>query len=172
MPARKARTPLPAGVQVIRQNRRTLMMRALPGVVEVYIPFRLSEEDKVVREFIAQGMQKLSGKLPQLPHIQTPRATIEDLLAQYTALMNVAPSRVQFRNMLRKWGSCSSKGTVTLNLRLTWLPLPLVEYIVCHELAHLIELNHSKKFWAIVEHYLPDYRHRQQQLRQMERTLW
>jgi predicted metal-dependent hydrolase len=157
---------------VIRQNRQTLMMRALPGVVEVYIPFRLSEEDAIVRDFIAHGMKKLGGKLPQIPQIQTPRTVIEALLAQYTVQMNVAPARVQFRNMLRKWGSCSSKGTVTLNLRLTWLPQPLVEYIVCHELAHLIELNHSTRFWAIVEHYLPDYRHRQQQLRQLERTLW
>jgi predicted metal-dependent hydrolase len=148
------------------------MMRALPGVIEVYIPHRMREDDPQIKQFIASGVAKLDGKVPQIPPEKTPRTVIEQLMTEYAARMQVQPARVQFREMLRKWGSCSGKGTITLNLRLTWLDYDLVEYIVCHELAHLIELNHSPKFWAIVAQYMPDYRQRQQRLRQVERTLW
>ena len=66
----------------------------------------------------------------------------------------------------------SSKGTVTLSSRLKWLDYSVVEYIVCHELAHLIEFNHSEQFWAIVAHHIPDYKTRIKRLREAEKHLY
>jgi len=56
-----------------------------------------------------------------------------------------------------RWGSCSATG-IRLNWRLIHLPLPLVDYVVAHELAHLEQMNHSPRFWAVVERLCPDYK--------------
>ncbi len=75
--------------------------------------------------------------------------------------MGLAPSRVSIRDQKTKWGACTSRGTVTLNWRLVMAPPEVLDYVVVHELAHLAELNHSPRFWAIVERHCPDWkRHR------------
>ncbi len=56
------------------------------------------------------------------------------------------------------WGSCSSQGNVNLSTRLLFAPPDVVDYVIIHELAHLIELNHSKRFWKLVSDAMPDYR--------------
>lgn len=159
-------------LKVIRQNRQNMMMRAVPGAIEVYIPHQLTKNHKIVKEFISKGLEQLGDVLPAMPQDKTPRSTIEAMVTEYETRMGVKASRVQFRDMRRKWGSCSSKGTLTLNTRLSWLEEALAEYIVCHELAHLIELNHSKAFWAVVERYMPDYKARIKALRAAEKSLW
>lgn len=158
-------------IKIYRQRRATLMMRPVPGAIEVYIPYQLKENDRVVKDFIAKGLRKFGDNIPDIPPEVTSKQTIKRMVKDYAERMTVKASRVQFRDMRRKWGSCSSKGTVTLNSRLTWLEADLAEYIVCHELAHLIELNHSKKFWAIVEQHMPDYKARLKELRRVEKTL-
>ena len=64
-----------------------------------------------------------------------------------------------------RFGSCSSKGNISFSYRLMMYPEPAREYVVVHELAHLVEMNHSKRFYAIVERYLPDYKERKKQLK-------
>ncbi len=66
--------------------------------------------------------------------------------------------RVVVRNQKSRWGSCSRKGTVSLNWRLIQLPEAVRDYIIVHELMHLRELNHSARFWREVERACPDYR--------------
>lgn len=63
-----------------------------------------------------------------------------------------------------RWGSCNSKGEVRLNWRLVHYPLHMIEYVIAHELAHLVEMNHSPRFWAIVEQLMPNYRERHKAL--------
>ncbi|XWX03106.1 M48 family metallopeptidase [Aggregatilineales bacterium SYSU G02658] len=159
-------------VRIIRQHRRAMMMRVVPGAIEVYIPSRYQETDKCVVHFMKKNLPKAQAlALPEPPHHLT-EADILQLVADYQQQMSVQPQRVVLREMHRKWGSCSALGTVTLNLRLRWLERPLVEYVVCHELAHLIELNHSAAFWQIVATYLPDYKARIQRLRAAERSFY
>jgi hypothetical protein len=159
-------------LKIIRQYRSKLLMRVVPGAIEVYIPHRLTANHRVVKEFIQEGLKELSSLVPEIPAEKTSRTLIEAMLVDYMARMQVKANKIQFRDMRRKWGSCSSKGTITLSTRLSWLDPEIVEYIVCHELAHLIQLDHSAAFWAIVEKYMPDYKARLQDLRAAEKILW
>lgn len=71
------------------------------------------------------------------------------------------------RRMKACWGSCSSKGAITLNLKLIHLDPALIDYVVMHELCHLIEHNHSKHFYALLTRMMPDWEQRRERLNQL-----
>jgi hypothetical protein len=64
---------------------------------------------------------------------------------------------LRLSNARSEWGSCNARGEIRLNWRLVQLPPALAEYVVAHEVAHLIELNHSPRFWALVEELMPGH---------------
>ena len=74
-------------------------------------------------------------------------------------------------NARTQWGLCREDGQVRLNWRLIHLPLHLVDYVVAHELAHLREMNHSARFWAVVGALYPDYRQARSELRHCNHRL-
>lgn len=88
------------------------------------------------------------------------REAFTEVAEAYAPDMGVAYDRIEVRNQRTRWGSCSSKGTLSLNWRLILGPPEVLEYVVVHELAHLEESNHSEAFWSIVERWLPDYEER------------
>lgn len=76
----------------------------------------------------------------------------------FSELMQVNYSRVKIDNSRAKWGSCSSTAEIKFNLRLSMLPYKVIDYVVIHELCHLLEFNHSKNFYKIIESIMPDYK--------------
>lgn len=78
---------------------------------------------------------------------------------------------IRIRLMKTRWGSCSSRGNINLNLALIRAPLACIDYVIVHELCHFREMNHSKKFWRLVTDCLPDWQHRKQVLQQLEPEL-
>jgi len=78
-------------------------------------------------------------------------------VAHFADRLNVAPASIKLSSAKTRWGSCTSRGVVRLNLQLIKLPQYLIDYVVVHELAHLREMNHSDAFWRVVASVCPDY---------------
>ena len=86
------------------------------------------------------------------------QAYIPDILNQWASTMNLHYHNVSFRKTKRQWGSCSSRNNLSFNTMMMKLPLDVIQYIVVHELAHIVHKHHQKPFWDLVKQYLPDYK--------------
>jgi predicted metal-dependent hydrolase len=80
------------------------------------------------------------------------------------------PSRITVRDLGFNWGTCGKSGALLFNWRLIQLPISLIDYVICHELAHLREPHHGPAFWAHLEAVQPDWRQRKEQLDLSSRT--
>jgi len=85
--------------------------------------------------------------------------------------MSVAPVAVKINSAKTHWGSCSAKKRLNFSWRLIMADDDVINYIVVHELAHITEMNHSKRFWAIVKGVLPDYLECEAKLKELQRRL-
>lgn len=92
------------------------------------------------------------------------KAVIPEKVEYFGALMGITPERVSINSAKTRFGSCSSKNTLNFSCRLMQYDEKAIDYVVVHELAHIIHHNHSKKFWALVERYMPDYKERKKLL--------
>ena len=90
---------------------------------------------------------------------------------ELAALYGVNVSRVTVRNQKSRWGSCSRRGTISLNWRLIQTPEFVRDYIILHELAHRRQMNHSEKFWQEMKHLFPDYSQAERWLKQHSNLL-
>jgi len=92
--------------------------------------------------------------------------TIPPLIDRWSDRMGVSPLEIRYRKTRRQWGSCSTNSTLSFNTMLMKVPLKAIEYVVVHELAHIIHKHHQPAFWQLVSKHLPDYKARQDLLRQ------
>ncbi|HTP39909.1 MAG TPA: SprT family zinc-dependent metalloprotease [Steroidobacteraceae bacterium] len=93
-------------------------------------------------------------------------AKFEPLLRQLATRMEVDFERLQLRSQRSRWGSCSARGTISLNCALLFQPPAVLRYLMIHELAHRRHMNHSARFWALVAQHEPGWRELDRQLRQ------
>jgi predicted metal-dependent hydrolase len=98
-------------------------------------------------------------------------AVFSERLAAQAARFGVAAPRLSLSSARTRWGSCSLKTGIRLNWRLIHCDPSIIDYVIVHELAHLAEMNHSARFWAIVAHYFPDYRDARDALKKLSGTL-
>jgi hypothetical protein len=92
-------------------------------------------------------------------------------LAHFAPLVGRGARKLVIRAQRTRWGSCSARGTISLNWRLMQAPPEILDYVVVHELCHLLVPNHSPRFWTEVARILPDWRRRRAELRQFGRSL-
>ena len=173
--------------ELVRSSRRTIAIQIEPdGSVKVRAPRRCSRSviDGFVQEkenWIRRKQQELRIRRQEQEtqrEQQTPwgecdyrkarelaRAVFEQKAALYGRLMEVTYGRITVRDQKTRWGSCSGKGNLNFNWRLILAPEEVLDYVVVHELAHRREMNHSPRFWAVVEAVLPDYRKQRQWLK-------
>jgi len=93
------------------------------------------------------------------------RETILERLEYFKTRLGVKYAQVRIKEQKTRWGSCSGKGNLNFNWKLVMAPSDIIDYVVVHELCHLIHMNHSRNFWNLVERELPDYRARKRWLR-------
>ena len=123
-----------------------------------------------------RGSEVLVG-VPGAPHSSVPRLVqqwlqtealhcFSERVEHYRRALGVEiVPQVHLSSARTRWGTCHTSGRIHLNWRLIQMPLRLVDYVVAHEVAHLIEMNHSQRFWRAVSRMLPDYAARRKELR-------
>jgi predicted metal-dependent hydrolase len=89
----------------------------------------------------------------------------------FSMMTGHSPTSLCITNAQGRWGSCTYKGGLNFSWRLVQAPLEIIDYVIVHELVHLRQHDHSKKFWATVESLMPDYQRRREWLRENERLL-
>ena len=156
------------GLEFIYQHENWLLRRLselplhIPFANGAIIPFH-GVPHRIRRGFsskrrvqLADGAIEFNGKYDGLaPHLTTwlraeARSTIQPLAMEKAAVIGRTPYAVSIRDQKSRWGSCSSTGRLSFNWRLIMAPHNILDYVVAHEAAHLIQMNHSKQFWCIV----------------------
>jgi predicted metal-dependent hydrolase len=106
-------------------------------------------EDAVAETGIQDALEEL--------YRREARSVFESRIDHYADEMGVDPGKLELRNQRTRWASCSSQRTLSFNWRLVMAPDDVIDYVVVHELAHLREKNHTRRFWNIVGQYDPNY---------------
>lgn len=170
-------------MEIIRSNRKTIAIEIKPdATVLVRAPYFMKNAEicKFVKEkehWITEHLNKAKERQKKAEDVQ--KLTIDEVkqLADlalkvipektryYAESMNVQYGRITIRNQKTRWGSCSGKRNLNFNCLLMLAPDEVIDYVVVHELCHLIEMNHSKAFWGEVERVMPDYKKRRQWLK-------
>ncbi|WP_457746273.1 M48 family metallopeptidase [Sulfurimonas sp.] len=92
---------------------------------------------------------------------------LKQRVEHFSSVMQLKYSEIKYRKMKSRWGSCSSKGVITLNCELVKLDKKLIDYVVVHELSHLVHMNHSKQFHMLVDSYLEGSKELRKQLKEI-----
>lgn len=91
--------------------------------------------------------------------------TVGRVVARYAGLIGVEVGEVRYKYLVQRWGSCSQAGNLNFNIRIVMAPMSQVEYVVVHELCHMLHRDHSAQFWATVRQVMPDCEARRDALR-------
>lgn len=165
--------------KVIYSNRRTvslsikdenLIVRAPYGVTKTQIEKIIISHSKWIEKHIEKQKDRKQkyGELTE-EKIKLLRKTAKKILpnkvAYYAEIMGLKYGRITITGAKTRFGSCSAKGNLSFSYLLMQYPEEAIDYVVVHELAHLKEMNHSAKFYKIVESVLPDYKERKKLLK-------
>lgn len=154
--------------EIIKSRIKNMYIHVKEGKVIVKIPLRLKE--KQAEEFIQKKSKWIYEKLKESKKqkqkeeeieeadIDRLKEVIDNSIRKYSEKLKLVPNKVRIRDIKYAWGSCSSKKNITINLKLAKKEEKIIEYVVLHELCHLKYMNHSKNFWELVEHNMPDYK--------------
>jgi predicted metal-dependent hydrolase len=145
------------------------------------IPLRIVEDPQARRcELIhgAEGLTLRRSADPQPPlavvrrwYIERAREIFGQRVAHWAALLNVRCERLTIRDQRTVWGSCTKGGRLSFNWRVVMAPPAVLDYLVIHELSHLLEMNHSQRFWAHVTKHCADWKIHRRWLRDNSRRL-
>ena len=161
-------------LEIIYSNRKTISITVKEGRVIVRAPRGISQAR--IDSFINKNLAWIEKRIEITKNQHDPIASMTDaqikrlrelartyLMAkteEYSKIMGLKFGRITITGAKTRFGSCSSKGNISYSYRLMLYPEAAIDYVVVHELAHLVEMNHSRRFYAIVEKVLPDYKER------------
>lgn len=162
-------------VEVRRSKRKSAAIKITADMqIVVFVPLYVSDneiERMVISKskWIDEHMLKVQSTIDERSKLE--KITFEQIKELADQAVEYIPKRVKYyaekenfvynkitiKNLVSRWGSCSTKGNLNFNCLLMLTPDYVIDYIVVHELCHLREMNHSEKFWAEVEKIMPDY---------------
>lgn len=163
-------------IKVIKSKRKTIQVEVRQDLsVVVRAPHYVSKRDidayvKSNEDWIENTLLKMKKRLDELPvadkftdrelekMTDQARAYIPGKVRLYAEKIGVPYGRVTIRAQKTLWGSCSPNGNLSFNCLLMMLPEPVIDYVIVHELCHILHHDHSKAFWAEVEKHCSDYR--------------
>jgi len=140
----------------------TLALRVVPSLFEA--PPMVRARQLYVHVTSEAGPEQVERVATQW-YKQEAEQLFRERVAHFAPMLGVAPSGLKLSSARTQWGSCNARGVIHLNWHLIKLSMRLVDYVVVHELAHLVELNHSAAFWAVVKTACPDFKKRRDELR-------
>jgi predicted metal-dependent hydrolase len=169
-----------------RRTRRVLLAVHRDKGIVVTMPMYFQE--KIVERFMQEKSKWLFSKIAYIrqfkgrPAIrlsrrdykkykETARELVNERINHFNVTYKCSFNKVSVKNQKTRWGSCSKKGNLNFNYRIIFLPEKARDYIIVHELCHLKEFNHSKKFWSLVAKTFPDYREIRSELRKQSMNL-
>ena len=157
--------------EIIYSDRRTLALCVRDGRVIVRAPRRLDK--KLIESFVQKHVKWIEKRLVLSASAPDPiaecskkeieilrekaRKTLTAKTEYYSKIMGLKYGRITITGAKTRFGSCSSKGDISYSYRLLLYPEAAIDYVVVHELAHLLVMNHSREFYKIIEGVLPDY---------------
>ena len=160
-------------------KRKTVSIQVKDGAVIVHSPVGVSEDRLSAmvnshREWVEKQLARQEQKKEKYPE-PTPmeerklraeaRVVLKAKLDYFSKIMGLKYGRLTISGAKTRFGSCSGKGNISFSYRLMMYPEAAIDYVVVHELAHLVHLNHSKSFHTLVAKYLPDWAERKKLLR-------
>jgi predicted metal-dependent hydrolase len=125
-----------------------------PRVSKLYIENLLKEKES----WIYRKLREFQSRVyidKEIENEAAAKAYLADKIDHFSQKMGLNYSKLKFRKMKRRWGSCSSVGVITLNTYLYNAPEFQIDYVVVHELAHLVYMDHSKEFHSLVASHIP-----------------
>lgn len=168
-------------IKVIRSQRRTLRLEVTQeGMLIVRAPLHVpaAEIERFVRkhaDWIADAQARQQARreahpepdaAQQAEYIRRAQAELPEKVVRYATRMGLRPTGITITGARTRFGSCSPKNRLCFSWRLMMYPDEAIDYVVVHELAHIVHKNHGPQFWALVEQYMPDYRARRALLRE------
>ena len=150
------------------------------GSFVVTIPKRISEvkAEEFIRKKADWILEKIEyfKKHPQRQIVKHSKEEIQEYkkqageyarlkLEHYNQFYNFSYKKITIKNLTSRWGSCSTKGNLNFSYKIILLPQELADYIIVHELCHLGQMNHSKKFWNLVEKMIPNHKELRKKLK-------
>lgn len=106
-----------------------------------------------------------------LEYKEISRKIVHERVTYFSNYYNVSVNRIAIRNSRSRWGSCSKKGNLNFNYKIALLTQELIDYVIVHELCHLLEFNHSPNFWAHVSRAVPNHKFLRKELHIISRML-
>lgn len=169
-------------VQVTRKRMKSIRLKVTPlGEVHVSVPYGVSDEEicrliesrkdwitaqKRAFESSPQAEAERATKEEQAAWRKVVKACVPPLVKAWEPLLQVQVQQLTYRNMKSRWGSCQpSTGKICINTRLALYPPECLEYVVVHEMCHLLVANHGPEFKKLLTKIMPDWKSRANKLR-------
>lgn len=165
-----------------RSNRRTVSLEITKDMeILVRAPLKMPESEigrfvESHEKWIDRNMDRVRARQkayeePNPEEVERLRKIAAEYLPEavrhYSAIMGVTPSAVKITSAKTRFGSCSSKNSICFSWRLMQYPKAAIDYVVVHELAHIVHKNHGKLFYQSIEEVMPDYKERKELLKSL-----